>query len=83
MLAAEAKVRYTWDTLSPEVWNWIYNYALAKVKIIEGRIRSKFRDSSSSLVSDGETLVAEGKEEVQNLEQSIDNLIPLNIGVRR
>lgn len=83
LLAVEGKVRYTFDTLTTELETWIYKYAYAMTCLVEGRIRSKFKDSSSALVSDGEALVSEGKEQMPNLEQELQNFVPLNIGVRK
>lgn len=83
ILAATIKTTHTWETLSPEHVQWIFRYALAKTKIVEGRIRSKFRDNSSSLVSDGTDLLQEGNAEIPTLEAELIDFIPLNVGTRR
>lgn len=83
VLVAEAKVMYEWDTLPKSEMNWIFGYALALTKIVEGRIRSKYREGATALISDGETLISEGKEEQAQLQESLENFISLNIGVRR
>jgi hypothetical protein len=52
---------------------WFKNYALAKAKIMLGRIRNKFKgipgaDEGSSYDIDGADLIAEGREEVSEIE---------------
>jgi hypothetical protein len=55
---------------------WILDYATAVCKTYLGRVRSKFANftavgSNVGLAMDGETLLAEGKEEIQLLEERL------------
>ena len=57
------------------VSDWIFDYALAECKITLGMIRRKFTGFTSigneGITMDGETLVAEGKEEKTALEENL------------
>ena len=66
-------VEYTKDCVLQEIvdpkWkNYVKQYALALAKIGIGRIRSKFSLSNIPVTFDGETLLTEGKEEKERLE---------------
>lgn len=54
-----------WDTQ-------IRKLALGSCKIALGRIRSKYKSSSSKFELDGDTLLAEGNAEVQSVRQYLD-----------
>lgn len=59
-----------------DIWvkNWVKDYALAKCKIILGTVRRKIQNVQGSELTfdlDGETLVSEGKEELQVLMENI------------
>lgn len=83
ILAATAKIYYTRETLTKELETWLFEYTLAKTKIVEGRIRSKYKEGSVGAVSDGESLLSEGNAEVAALKEELKNFVPLNIGRRR
>jgi hypothetical protein len=55
--------------------DWIFDYALAECKIMLGRIRSKFANFASignaGISMDGADLISEGKEEKQQLEETL------------
>ena len=55
--------------------DWIFDYALAECKIMLGRIRSKFANFASvgntGILMDGDTLLSEGKEEKEKLEETL------------
>lgn len=50
---------------------WIFNYALANVKLVLGRIRSKYRPQGIPVELDGDTLLNEAQTEIQQLEQDL------------
>lgn len=83
MLAVTAKTLYKKDDLPKELKTWLLNYVIAKTKITEGRIRSKYTEGSIGAVSDGDTLVGEGTAELAQREEELDNFVTLNVGVRR
>lgn len=82
-LAVTAKILYTRETLTTELENWLYEYTLAKLKVVEGRIRSKYKEGSIGAPSDGDTLIAEGKEELTSLTEKLESFVALDIGRRR
>jgi len=55
--------------------DWIYDYATAECKILLGMIRRKFQNFASlgntGVALDGDTLVTEGKEEKDRLEETL------------
>ena len=57
---------------------WVYQYSLALTKMVVGRVRGKF--NGTGLVGggniDGESLVAEGKEERDRLEKELYEVAP-------
>lgn len=58
-----------------EFSDWIQDYALARCKIILGRIRGKFANFASlgntGISLDGDQLIQEGKEEIERLEETL------------
>lgn len=53
---------------------WIKEYALARAKIILGRIRSKlsgFNSGGMNIAADGESLISEGREDVATLKEQL------------
>lgn len=82
-LAVTAKILYTRETLTTELEDWLFNFTSAKTKIVEGRIRSKYKEGSIGAPSDGETLIAEGKEELTTLADKLESFVALDIGRRR
>ena len=71
-------VEYTKSDLTAEdlqhdtAWySWIRDYTLALCKVIEGRIRKKFRVSSAPFEIDADDLISEGNQEKQELEQRL------------
>lgn len=81
-LAVTAKVLYTEETLTQELSTWLYNFTLAKTKVTEGRIRSKFKEGSVGAPSDGEALIAEGSTDLGILADELNSFISLDYGVR-
>jgi len=54
--------------------NWIKEYALARAKIILGRIRAKlsgFNSGGINIAADGESLISEGREEANALKEQL------------
>jgi hypothetical protein len=51
---------------------WVEGYALALVKMAEGRIRGKFRLNNGPFELDGDTLVSEGSSDKMDLESKLD-----------
>lgn len=56
-------------------YTWIRDYTLALCKIIEGRIRNKFKLSSAPFEIEGDELISEGNNDKQELEQKLDENI--------
>ena len=83
VLSVRAKCMYTKDTLTRNALQWIYRMTLALTKISEGRIRSKYADGGTGVVSDGATLLQEGQEEYKDLIEKLDGFISLDYGIRR
>lgn len=57
---------------------WIYDYSLATCKIMLGEARSKFASiagPSSGITMNGSDLKSSGKEELQNLDKELENLV--------
>ena len=50
---------------------YLNRYLLAKIKLTEGAILSRFKPSGQAVVSDGQTLKQEGKSELQDVQQEI------------
>jgi hypothetical protein len=68
-----------WVTQSdPNGWDWVRKYALAKCKIVLGRLRSRYGDiitaGAQPFTQDGTALVAEGKEEIAALDVVLEGL---------
>ena len=47
--------------------------SLGMCKVVLGRIRSKYKSSSSKFELDGDTLLSEGNAEIQNVRQFLDD----------
>lgn len=60
---------------------WIFSYALALCKEMEGRIRSKFKSSNIPIEFDGDTLLSEGLQSQSDLKLSLvsDTFGPMTI----
>lgn len=69
------------DLQKNSYWSaWVRDYTLAMCKITEGRIRSKYKISSSVFEIDSDDLISEGQQEKQDLEQQLtDNIGYYNI----
>lgn len=52
--------------------NWIYKYALALTKESVGRVRSKFEVNGAPYQTDGREIVQEGKDEIRELEDQLE-----------
>lgn len=52
-------------------FSWIRDYTLALCKVIEGRIRNKFKVSSAPFEIEADELIQEGNQEKENLEQQL------------
>lgn len=83
VLYVQAKVLHTYETLEPEKVVWLFEYALARTKQIEGRIRSKYSEGSIGAPSDGDTLLQEAATELQAATEKLESFTQLNYGVRR
>lgn len=60
--------------ITSDFWiDQLMRLSLANTKIIVGRIRSKFNQSNALWGIDGETMVAEGKEELTALQEALKN----------
>ena len=53
---------------------WIFDYSVALCKESLGRIRSKYKSTSTPLELDGETLVQEAQQEKERLHQELSEL---------
>jgi hypothetical protein len=62
--------------------NWVRNFALAKVKQIEGEIRSKIQIEGQPITLNGTDLKSEGREEEQQLREKLGNEISLFVAMR-
>ena len=77
------------DVISPisienapiELEDWIKNYFIALVKIVEGNIRRKFKNLPGA-PDDGDTLVSEGTTEKDKYEQELKDILPHILGQR-
>lgn len=57
------------EEITDDFWiNIIKRYSLAKTKIILGRVRTRFTQSNSLWTQDGETMLAEGNEELKTMQ---------------
>ena len=59
---------------------WIKEYALAKAKVILGRIRSKlsgFNSGGMNIAADGESLISEGREDIATLKEQLMSMSPV------
>lgn len=52
--------------------NWIYKYALALTKEALGRVRGKFELTGAPYQTDGKEIVQEGKDEIRELEEQLE-----------
>lgn len=77
-----AKKYYTLEDLPKYAEDWLFEYTLALCKIVEGRIRSKFKDSFPGAPTDGDTLTSEGMSEREALQVSLLDFISYDMGVR-
>ncbi len=66
------KKNLTLDDLDNTWLSWVEEYASAKAKIIEGRIRGKFRPQNAPFETDASELVSEGESAKQELESKLD-----------
>lgn len=65
--------------ISEPFWiNFILNYAVALTKIALGRARSKYRLNDLPYEMDGDTLLQEGNQELENLQNDLKELDDLN-----
>lgn len=55
------------------VKQWIYSYALALTKQVVGRIRSKAKSTNVPIELDGDTLLNEAQQELQDLETKLNS----------
>lgn len=77
------------DVISPisienapiEIEDWIKNYFIALVKIVEGNIRRKFKNLPGA-PDDGDSLVSEGTAEKEKYEQELKDILPHILGQR-
>lgn len=61
------------DLAHDTAWlSWVRDYTLALCKIIEGRIRGKFKVQSAPFEIEADELVSEGNNDKQELEQKLD-----------
>lgn len=60
-----------YEDLDPSWQFWVSSYTTALSKIALGRIRGKYRAGSGPFELDGETLLQEGNEEKQRLEEDL------------
>lgn len=73
-----------YDSLNPWARNWIYRYTLALATVLLGRVRTKFKSfpiPGAELTLNGDDLISQGREDMQNLLhgeggliQTLDNL---------
>ncbi len=75
-------VEYTKSNITMEdlahdtVWlGWVRDYTLALCKIIEGRIRNKFKVASAPFEIESDELISEGNSDKQDLEQRLEENI--------
>ena len=75
-------VEYTKSNITMEdlahdtVWlGWVRDYTLALCKIIEGRIRNKFKVASAPFEIESDELISEGNSDKQDLEQRLEDNI--------
>lgn len=81
-----------YDSLNPWAKNWIFQYTLALCTVLLGRIRSKFKSfpiPGSELSLNGDDLVSQGREDLNNLLygeggliQTLDGLTATNLALR-
>lgn len=65
---------YSCEDIREQYWETqLRKLALAMTKIVVGRIRSKYTPNNSTFGLDGETLLQEGKEELQAVRQYLDD----------
>ena len=56
-------------------YSWIRDYTLALCKVIEGRIRNKFKVQSAPFEVEADELIQEGNSDKQELEQQLNENI--------
>lgn len=63
--------------------DWVRRYALALTKEVLGRVRSKFKPQGVPVELDGDTLLSEGREEKERLEQELSDQVIGAINITR
>lgn len=69
------KKNLTLEDLDVNWQSWVEDYTTAMAKMVEGRIRGKFRPQSAPFEVDYQDLLSEGQSEMQELEQKLDMAI--------
>ena len=65
---------YSVEDIREQYWDTqLRKLALGMCKVILGRIRSKYKSSSSKFQLDGDQLLAEGNAEIQSVRQFLDD----------
>ena len=60
------------EQIKSDYWlDVIQRLALARTKVILGRIRTRYKANSSLWEQDGETMLAEGQEELKDLQEKL------------
>ena len=60
----------SYNSLNPWAKNWIFQYTLALATVLLGRVRTKFKNfpiPGAELTLNGDELVTQGREDIQNL----------------
>lgn len=81
-LVIATKTYYNIATIPQYAEDWMFEYIMALCKIVEGKIRSKFKESMPGAPSDGDALSSEGASEKEALNNSINDFITYDLGVR-
>jgi len=62
----------TFDELDTEWRGWVESYVTAITKVIEGRIRGKYKITSGPFEVEADQLISEGTSQMQDLESKLD-----------
>jgi hypothetical protein len=68
--------------LDSEWLGWVESYVTASAKVIEGRIRGKYRPQGGPFEIEADTLVSEGTSTMQDLESKLENSFGYHIILR-
>lgn len=78
----EVRTRFSIDDIPQEAEDWFLAYSLALTKLMEGRIRNKFKDTVPGSPQDGDDLIQEGQQEKETLEETVNDFVSYNFGSR-